>query len=627
MALQPEKRNTVNMQEKVKETPPSGHYSSGVESTSILATVAEMGHAAPVAISRFAVPTLHDIVAKMREGKPVKIACYGDSTTDGSKTSGWTANPTSGGVPVGNSDHECTAPNAWPAKLKLILRDMFGNNAIDVWNAGYKSRRLDNGWALENYDKAVTNNPFYGVPDLCFIGFGLNDAKAADVYEPHLKQTLALCLKLIKDGTLPVLLTCDAIQRNNPDGRNSEKATQIVDSAKRAVAYKLGIPIFEVGAALRQWASCNSSGYTWHQLQPDGLHFGDLGHAFKAGFIASQLYPDLIYAKEGIEIVAQDPRWKLNSSLKWGLYTGAATKSGRNYYAYAGGGTELMRGWVWNDDPDLTLCGLIIAGGGQRSQPPRAKFELWDTVSGIKRITELSGTQPFGADEVLASDWPMSFRRIPVGLSRIRSLIKEGVAKANSYSSDLLFVKASLHGFLVNLRIPSGVNFDANNYAWFTSEERKHCFEIGEDVLVEVEAILPAQTGVVFWHCRGWQVGTRWKPWATQGLCLYRDDNRWILTLSAGNQAGMPHYGYISLAETNLADIAVGNENSVKFSLELTWSDGVPNVAIKNQNGVEVLARNLDGCNAAIGGYIGGLVYRQDAAHKPSIKMMSWGPM
>lgn len=282
------------------------------------------------------------------------------------------------------------APNAWPARLKALLRDMFSNPCIEVWNAGYSGQRLDNGWAFDNYDSAVINNPAYGTPHVCFIAFGLNDITGANIYENHKKQTLALCVKMISSGTLPILLTCDAFQSFNPPVRDSLRATQKIDGAKRAVSRQLGIPLLEVGEAQRKWASCNNSGYTWIGLQPDGLHFKNQGHAFKAGFIAAKMFPDLIVARDGLEVSARDPRWRLNPSLTWAAYTGSGAKSGATYYAAACAGQELMRGWIWNEDPELSLSCLWAGGGGSQATAASARNDLLDCFSQTTKTVQLS---------------------------------------------------------------------------------------------------------------------------------------------------------------------------------------------------------------------------------------------
>lgn len=571
-----------------------------------------------------ALPTLNEITAAMREGKVVKVACYGDSTTDGNRTSGWTANPVAGGVPVGNTDHESTAPKAWPAQLKAILRLMFKNNNIQVWNAGYSGQRLDNGWALNNYDKAVTSNPAYGVPDICFIGFGLNDITASDVYQNHYKNTYELCVKLIASGTLPVLLTCDAIQLNDPAARDSEEATQVVDSAKMAVARQLNIPILEVGAAMRQWASCNSSGYTWAGLQPDDLHFGDAGHAFKAGFVAANLYPDLIKPFDSMEVVAQDPRWQLNSSKTWTKHLTSNPKSGRNYFTAAGSGDELMSGWVWNTHPDMRLVFLEVDGGGSASQPQRGSYTVLDTVSGIVN-TVTSTDNSARVDTLRVSDIPISVGVLPVGLSRISSSVKVGAAGQNSYSCDLLFRKMSTNPpSIVNMRLPSSVGYkltghDPSAPFAFFAPERYYCdLPSNAPKLLTITARME-QSGIILWHSKGFSDTDRSYR---AGLSIYLSPSVLYLTRASGSPTASADYFYNPIATCPLSSVVLDSDGYLSITVELDFVSGVPNIKIK-QGSTTLIDASCAGRALPFTGHIGGLIHREDGV-KPVIKEMNW---
>ena len=571
-----------------------------------------------------ALPTLGKITAAMREGKVVKVACYGDSTTDGNETTGWVGNPVVGGVPVGTTDHETRAPNAWPAKLKATLRLMFKNNNIQVWNAGYSGQRLDNGWALSNYDKAVTDNPAYGVPDICFIAFGLNDITASDVYQNHYRNTYSLCVKLIASGTLPVLLTCDAFQRNDPAVRDSEEATQVVDSAKMAVAKQLNIPILEVGAAMRQWASCNSSGYTWATLQPDDLHFRNLGHAFKAGFVASILYPDLIKPFDSMEVAAQDPRWQLDSSKAWTKYATSNPKSGRNYYANAVSGDELMSGWVWNTRPDMRVIFLEVDGGGSQTQPQRGAYTVLDTVSGIVS-TVTSTDNSARVDALKCSDIPVSVGVLPVGLSRISSSVKVGAEGQSSYSCDLLFRKVSANPPSIgNMRLPSSVGYKmtgtdpVQTYAFF-APERYYCdLPSNAPKLLTITARMN-QSGIILWHSKGFSNTDRS---LRAGLSIFLNATTLYLSRATGSPTASTEYSYSVIATCPSSSVVLDSDGYLSITVELDFVSGVPNIKIK-QAGTTLIDASCAGRALPLTGYIGGLIHRSDGV-KPVIKEMNW---
>lgn len=367
------------------------------------------------------------ISARMAAGETVKIACYGDSTTDGLNTSGWVQNPvTPDNRPVGQSDHESTAPNAWPVRLKVLLREMFGNNLIQVWNAGYSGQRLDTGWALANYDRAITNNPYYGRPDLCFIAFGLNDIFGpGEAFVRHYQQTKLLVVKLLQKGTIPVLLTCDANYNNDPSQRDHKVISRQIDQAKWAVAAEYGIPIIDMNREMERWLNENEDGYRWGDEQPDGVHFGDRGHGFKATVAAKYLFKDLFPLEQGkrSRLVTMDSR------AAYGLgaanVNAAFIKQGKNPFfgnnAPANG--SVLTAWVWNASPDTELIYRGIAGEGPQAGTTMPfirvseRIQNFTTSRGIPAAINSVAENNEGLHR--KSDIPYRVRKLWYGLNKI----------------------------------------------------------------------------------------------------------------------------------------------------------------------------------------------------------------
>jgi lysophospholipase L1-like esterase len=324
--------------------------------------------------------TLGQLIAKMAKGDVVKLAAFGDSTTDGNTTTGWTANPVDGSSnAIGTTDHAATAPNSWPVKLQAILRDMYAGTNVSVYNAGYSGQKLNDGWAMRNYDQAVLKNSSYGAVDMCFIAFGLNDIVDAGFLSAHITETVKLCKKILGYGALPVLLTSDAEFRTTfADGSRDHKiASRQLNAAKAEIATKLGMPIFDMDLAMRGWFERNLDGYKWYEVQPDALHVNDAGHALKASFLASQLFRDTLRVTDshslalshfdsrssyvggrGFGSTASNTRWGANNVLASTEYTA---------------GQVLMTAWVWNEQPDCTLIYRHIDNDGSdvRSNAPQ----------------------------------------------------------------------------------------------------------------------------------------------------------------------------------------------------------------------------------------------------------------
>ncbi|WP_273818061.1 SGNH/GDSL hydrolase family protein [Providencia rettgeri] len=247
--------------------------------------------------------TLQYYMARMAAGEEVKIACYGDSTTDGVGTTGWERNPiTDKNEAIGDSNHESRALNAWPKKLQDILRDMYSNENIHVYNAGYSGKTLADGWALSNFPVAITNNPNYGVCDIVFVDFGLNDIPTAgSQLNETVEQTNLLIDEIEKTGALPVLLTSGPAYRSDSSGRGKNEMLLEINTMKKDIAAQRNIPLIDKSHMLTEWLEHNSHLIRWVDAEPDGLHFGDIGHQAQASLIAAELYGGVVNVNSDVQ--------------------------------------------------------------------------------------------------------------------------------------------------------------------------------------------------------------------------------------------------------------------------------------------------------------------------------------
>ncbi|WP_219495444.1 GDSL-type esterase/lipase family protein [Proteus terrae] len=238
--------------------------------------------------------TLDNIMSKMASGDVVKICCYGDSTTDGMGTSNWTGNPTANNNAIGETNHNDNAQNAWPYQLQLLLRKYYQNNNIYVYNAGYSGKKLIDGWALRNFDAAVTNNPYYGLCDVVFIDFGLNDiTEKSGLVDRTINETIKLVKKIESTGALPVLLGSGPMFRSGIEGdKDKLDVIQKINTSKRHVSKVLNIPYIDKSNDILTLLN-NNTNLKWRDLQPDGLHFGDVGHKIQALCIFNLLYSSI----------------------------------------------------------------------------------------------------------------------------------------------------------------------------------------------------------------------------------------------------------------------------------------------------------------------------------------------
>lgn len=456
--------------------------------------------------------SLDMLCARMWAGQTVTIGCYGDSTTDGNATTGWVANPTSGGNAVGNSDHNATAPNAWPMKLQNILREMFKNNNIKTFNAGYSGQRMDNGWALKNYSAAMVNNPYYGIPDVCFIAFGLNDiAAGGSQIDPHIDQTTKLAFRMLGEGTLPIILTCDAEYRNGQfgDTRDHKEARRELDAAKKALGDKYGFLVVDIADAQKGWIQNNNDGFKWVVEQADGLHFGNNGHAFKAQCLAARMFLDAVSFEGGSKEVNT---WSSESAYT-GNYTAVYKFSnngqGGNVY-YSGAApvnADLVTIWVWNTCPHAYLVYQGIDNDGvlaPASPPSVVVKEYFSGAETVKNLSTAGVITPYRR-----SDEQFVFGRLRYGLNKV--VYRSGNSASLFYGSFKLvesFAKIPSNALLYTG--PLGLTFTKGTGIKFLAPIRAPylsnvagCGFAGSKISISFDVACSKEAGVILWSGQG----------------------------------------------------------------------------------------------------------------------------
>ncbi|EPF4243671.1 GDSL-type esterase/lipase family protein [Proteus mirabilis] len=315
---------------------------------------------------------IKNISARMASGEVIKIACFGDSTTDGDTTTEFIKNPTdASGNAIGNTDHNMTAPNAWPNILQGILREAYGNNNIHVFNAGYSGKKIHDGWAVRNYDKAITNNPYYGKPDITIIDFGLNDIKdGVGILNDYLDQTQILIDKIKEQGTIPILLTSGPCIWSNDDGSqiDNKQISQQINEAKKSIAKKNLIEIINKADALKEVIENNSDNIKWIEIMKDGLHFSDTGHRIQAGFLFSIFYGDIVkYNRGRLDISSFDSRSNSPCGVNW-KYSFIGSKFGgysRVPESYLENSNDLIKLFVYCTSPSASLYYINADNDGQ----------------------------------------------------------------------------------------------------------------------------------------------------------------------------------------------------------------------------------------------------------------------
>lgn len=363
------------------------------------------------------------MIARMMDGAAVTIAAYGDSTTDGTNTTDWTANPTNGsGNAVGSAAH---APaNAWPAIAQSAARQMFNHSGVTFWNAGYGGRAIVDGWAADNLDAAIYNNPFYGTPDAVFLNFGINDARRAS-YTPELFRTELIELITLIDqrGSIPVLVTPDAA--SPADEANGAILSGLV-AVMRAVAESHVVKLIDNHQAqLDMWAARGDS-HRWTAEQSDGIHGDDNLHSLKGAYIAAAMFPNTLWLNS--DPVVNVAPWSKYANATGLAYTrGDVTNTfGASMNVPAGGyttGQSLQKLWVWNTASDRDLIWCSVDGDGYYSPRPPANGPVIGVYDYLAKANSTHASPTAGwiapAGGRRASEAPGRLKRLPVGLTRL----------------------------------------------------------------------------------------------------------------------------------------------------------------------------------------------------------------
>ena len=456
-------------------------------------------------------PELSLSLARMAAGETIKVACYGDSTTDGNNTTGHSFNPTdASGNAIGTRTQNDFALNAFPARLQSILQEVFNNVNISTWNAGYSGKRMDDGWAVANYQSAVINT--YGIPDVIFIAFGLNDIQeGGSQIDDHVAQTNILIERVISEGSTPVLLTGDAFYRNGDNSvRDHKESNRQINEAKIGIALKYGIQIIDMNAGLKSWIQNNSDGYNWLAEQDDGLHFGDKGHSLKASLITSLFFRDSVNFAEGDDVKYintwdsaasyvgdYSARYLLSNNKQGGnvLYSNAAPQN-----------TDMMDLLVWNESPNAHLIYLGIDSDlSTGATPPSVSVKNYvaDSVTS-KNLISAGGFNAL----YRRSDEQFIFGKLSYGLNRIK--YTSGTSPALFYGGFKIAegdFEADQNALSDNGRFRRGFTGNTGIHAIALGETTKMSNTVGgfdgDTISISLEAILPQNSGAILLSGQG----------------------------------------------------------------------------------------------------------------------------
>lgn len=201
-----------------------------------------------------------------------QVAIYGDSTVDGSGTSDFTKNPVdSSGNALATTDHRLESRNSWVTRLDALV----GYGGAEIYNVGYQGTSIIDSWAINNIEKAIVGNKNYHDVKAVIMCFGLNDLVKPNWSVGLFKTMYAdLIAKVRSLGMEPIIMTSQPATKDT--NRPYDLVQKVLVPTQLSVAVENSCEFIDLNQMLLD-AKVNLE-----ELQFDGLHFGDAGHALVA---------------------------------------------------------------------------------------------------------------------------------------------------------------------------------------------------------------------------------------------------------------------------------------------------------------------------------------------------------
>ncbi len=376
------------------------------------------------------IPSVKDIIANAFNGQTVDMVFYGDSQVDGLTTTTHTNN-------VLGIDHAATAPNAFPQILEGILQDYTGNANVSVHNAGFVGKQIVDGWAVANFEAAISNNTFYQNSLICFIEFGTNDVESATALDTTemLNQYNKLIKKVIAAGMRPVIMGSSPIwgmlYQDSGAGYDAQEIFLQCENLKKDVATLWGIDYVSIWEETVEYTTNNISGLSWVDVQADKLHFGDTGHLWLADLFAKELFISDIIICDGTKthrINQEDYRsnFYYDSNRRIGLagydtlfeVYGNAPSTGSNKYT---ANDVVLTHWVWVDKPTTLVYRDFANSGSVNTATDRPTINVFSggDMSTPAKTVDVPNSDRYLLDAYSFMERPHVIQTLDLGLHKI----------------------------------------------------------------------------------------------------------------------------------------------------------------------------------------------------------------
>lgn len=358
--------------------------------------------------------SIHDAFAKWCAKHEFPIAFFGDSTTDGATTTGHTPS-----VPTVNGVNITESPNAYCNILEgIIKRAIPGYPASHrvVFNAGFDSQSMANGFALNKFDSIFIddNAPFVKAR---MIGFSWGVTDVINMGEPstalfeYSRNLESLILYSIANGRQPFLVSPVPMWITGVNGRNGWQLLALIDEANSNIAKKYNLDVVSLRNAID--VDTNKNGNPLSYFSSDNVHPNDSGHSAIAGGLFYQVCPN-VFTKDDI-VCAGSPKMLINN-YQANIIQKDKFKTKYDFFFSKGD----YRFFVYLDEPRIMKADSFCLGSMSVISPMASVVVNNYKDKKVSARNIFSGTLDFYSSSFSGLDDSGEYvAKLPVGLSEI----------------------------------------------------------------------------------------------------------------------------------------------------------------------------------------------------------------
>lgn len=352
--------------------------------------------------------TLRQALCNWYAGEKFPIGFFGDSTTDGMKTTSGGGHETQDTNAGGWGRVDYINTDAYPHKLEVLLKAATGSDALRVYNIGYSGRSFKS--VLPHYDDIFGHA--YADVKMVGIVFGINDRLTTDAkaYYDEFRQNLTYTVEyLYAKGIQPFMVTTQAIlepfcpttlEAQYYPLRDSENVNTIANGIMREVAEEYGLEVIDMNAYGE--FMMNYSQIPMNDFCTDNLHFKNAGHTAESEYLYSVLCGRCAYVRKGDVLTFASQKVKSKCPADH-VENFATVKDGFKVYAeYTRTDTAdiVLQDFVIyvDEKAPVTLSAFCVAANTQHVVVDDAEYTITNAVQevctldvGVHRIKAMSG--------------------------------------------------------------------------------------------------------------------------------------------------------------------------------------------------------------------------------------------